>query len=123
MINKLAEVRVGEGESIEAALRRFKREVLKAGIILEVKKRKHYESPRQRRKRKAEEAKRKAVFNANRPPRSGNGSGGNGGNSRGDNPRDNQGGGGYGGGNQGGGGYRGGDNQGYGGGGYHNNNR
>ncbi len=123
MINKLAEVRVGEGESIEAALRRFKREVLKAGIILEVKKRKHYESPRQRRKRKAEEAKRKAVFNANRPPRSGNGSGG--GNSRGDNPRDNQGGGGYGGGNQGGG-YRGGDNQGgggYGGGGYHNNNR
>ena len=111
----MAEVRVGEGESIEAALRRFKREVLKAGIILEVKKRKHYESPRQRRKRKAEEAKRKAVFNANRSSRPG----GNGGNSRGDNPRerDNQGGGGYGN-QQGGGGYRGGDNQG--GGGYNN---
>ncbi len=59
-----AEVRVQEGESIEAALRRFKREVLKAGIILEVKKRTHHESKRQRKKRKKEEAKRKAVFNA-----------------------------------------------------------
>ena len=61
---ELAEVVVGDGESIEAALRRFKREVIKAGIILEVKKRKHYESPRQRKKRKKEEAKRKAVHNA-----------------------------------------------------------
>ncbi len=67
---KLAEVKVGDGESIEAALRRFKREVLKAGIILEVKKRKHYESPRQRKKRKAEEAKRKAVFSNNKNNRS-----------------------------------------------------
>jgi small subunit ribosomal protein S21 len=62
----LAEVRVGDNESIEAALRRFKREVIKAGIILEIKKRKHYESRRQRKKRKKEEAKRKAVFNAGR---------------------------------------------------------
>ena len=50
----MAEVRVGDNESIEAALRRFKREVLKAGIILEIK------------KRKKDEAKRKAVFNAGR---------------------------------------------------------
>jgi small subunit ribosomal protein S21 len=62
----LAEVRVHEGESIEAALRRFKREVLKAGIILEIKKRKHHESKRQRKKRKKIEAKRKAVLNASR---------------------------------------------------------
>lgn len=62
----MAEVRVGDNESIEAALRRFKREVLKAGIILEIKKRKHYESRRQRKKRKKDEAKRKAVFNAGR---------------------------------------------------------
>lgn len=62
----MAEVRVHDGESIEAALRRFKREVLKAGIILEIKKRKHHESKRQRKKRKKEEAKRKAVLNANR---------------------------------------------------------
>lgn len=65
----MAEVKVGETESIEAALRRFKREVLKAGIILEVKKRKHFESPRQKKKRKAEEAKRKAVFSSKRSHR------------------------------------------------------
>jgi len=65
---ELAEVRVQDGESIEAALRRFKREVLKAGIILEVKQRRHHESKRQRKKKSKEEAKRKAIYNANRPP-------------------------------------------------------
>lgn len=60
----MAEVRVNDGESIEAALRRFKREVIKAGIILEVKKRKHFESPRTRKKKKKIEAKRKAIFNS-----------------------------------------------------------
>ncbi len=62
----MAEVRVNDGESLEAALRRFKREVIKAGIILEVKKRKHFESPRLRKKKKRIEAKRKAIFNSNR---------------------------------------------------------
>jgi small subunit ribosomal protein S21 len=62
----LAEVRINDGESIEAALRRFKREVLKAGIILEVKQRKHFESPRTRRKKKKIEAKRKAIYNSKR---------------------------------------------------------
>ncbi|MDD9897572.1 MAG: 30S ribosomal protein S21 [Candidatus Melainabacteria bacterium] len=58
----MAEVKVHDGESIEAALRRFKREVLKAGIILEIKKRKHHENKRQRKKRKKEESKRKAMI-------------------------------------------------------------
>ncbi len=62
----LAEVRVNDGESVEAALKRFKREVIKAGIILEVKKRKHFESPRTRKKKKKIEAKRKAIYNARR---------------------------------------------------------
>ena len=73
MINKgesnLAEIEVRDGESIEAALRRFKREVLKAGIILEVKKRKHFESPRTRKKKKKIEAKRKAIINSRRASR------------------------------------------------------
>ncbi len=60
----MADVRVNDGESIEAALRRFKREVIKAGIILEIKKRKHFESPRTRKKKKKIEAKRKAIFNS-----------------------------------------------------------
>ena len=65
----MAEVKVHDGESIEAALRRFKREVLKAGIILEIKKRKHHENKRQRKKRKKEESKRKAVMSNRRPSR------------------------------------------------------
>jgi len=63
-VSNLAEVRVHDNESIEAAIRRFKREVLKSGIILEIKKRRHHENPRQRKKRKKIEAKRKAVFMA-----------------------------------------------------------
>lgn len=62
----MAEVRVNDGESIEAVLRRFKREVMKAGIIIEVKKRKHYEPKRQAKKKKKFEAKRKALWNARR---------------------------------------------------------
>lgn len=53
------EVKVQEGESIEAALRRFKKAVLNAGIILEVKRRKYYESPYTRKKRKKEESKKR----------------------------------------------------------------
>ena len=35
----MAEVKVGENESIESALRRFKKKIQKAGILSEVKKR------------------------------------------------------------------------------------
>jgi small subunit ribosomal protein S21 len=58
----LAEVKIHEGESIEAALRRFKREVIKAGIILEVKKRQHHENKGQMKKRKKAETKRKLTL-------------------------------------------------------------
>jgi small subunit ribosomal protein S21 len=58
----LAEVKIHEGESIEAALRRFKREVIKAGIILEVKKRQHHENKGQTKKRKKAETKRKLTL-------------------------------------------------------------
>ena len=39
----MSEVRVKEGESLENALKRFKRSC--AGVIAEVKKREHYVSP------------------------------------------------------------------------------
>jgi len=58
----LAEVKIHEGESIEAALRRFKREVIKEGIILEVKKRQHHENKGQMKKRKKAETKRKLTL-------------------------------------------------------------
>lgn len=55
----MTEVKVREDESIDAALRRFKRECERAGLMTEIKKREYYESPSVRRKRKATEAKRK----------------------------------------------------------------
>lgn len=55
----MANVKLREGESIEEALRRFKRECEKDGILAEIKKREYYESPSMKRKRKSEEAKRK----------------------------------------------------------------
>lgn len=54
----MAEIRLGDSESIEPALRRFKKKIQKVGILSEVKRRERYEKPSLRRKRK-EEASRK----------------------------------------------------------------
>ncbi len=55
----LAEVRVGENESFESALRRFNKKIQQSGILAEARRREHYEKPSVRGKRK--EAKRKKV--------------------------------------------------------------
>jgi small subunit ribosomal protein S21 len=55
----VAEVRLGENESIESALRRFKKKIQKAGILSEVKRRERYEKPSLRRKKKAEAARKR----------------------------------------------------------------
>jgi len=49
----MTQVIVGEREEIESALRRFKRQVSKAGIFPDIKKHRHFETPIQKRKRKA----------------------------------------------------------------------
>ncbi|NJN22821.1 MAG: 30S ribosomal protein S21 [Leptolyngbya sp. RL_3_1] len=49
----MAQVLVGENEALESALRRFKRQVSQAGIFSEVKRRRHFETPQEKRKRKA----------------------------------------------------------------------
>ena len=54
----MSEVRVKEGESLENALKRFKRSCAKAGVIAEVKKRVHYVSPSLKRKQKSEAARK-----------------------------------------------------------------
>lgn len=46
-------VKIREGESFESAVRRFKKQCEKAGILTEVRKREHYEKPSVRRKRKS----------------------------------------------------------------------
>jgi len=55
----MAEIRVGENESLDSALKRFKRQCARAGVLGEVRKREHYEKPSVRRKKKSEEARRK----------------------------------------------------------------
>lgn len=57
----MAEVRLGEHESIESALRRFKKKIQKAGILFEIKRRERYEKPSLRRKRKAEASRKRRV--------------------------------------------------------------
>ena len=54
-------VKVKEGEPFELALRRFKKQCEKAGILSELRRREHYEKPSVRRKRKLIAAKKKAA--------------------------------------------------------------
>ena len=55
----MSEIKVGENESIESALKRFKRKCARAGVLSEVRKREHYEKPSVRRKKKAEAARKR----------------------------------------------------------------
>ena len=52
-------VRVGENESVDSAIKRFKRKCQKDGIIGDLRKREAYEKPSVKRKKKAEEARKK----------------------------------------------------------------
>ncbi|MGB9867854.1 MAG: 30S ribosomal protein S21 [Bacillota bacterium] len=55
----MPEVHVGKNESLDSALKRFKKECQKAGVLAELRKREHYESPSVRRKKKSEAARRR----------------------------------------------------------------
>ena len=57
-------VRVKEGESVENAMKRFKKQCEKAGILSEIRKREHYEQPSVKRKKKALAAKKRALKKA-----------------------------------------------------------
>ena len=52
---------VREDESFESALRRFKKQVEKAGVLSEMRRREHYEKPSVRRKKKALAARKKLL--------------------------------------------------------------
>ncbi len=54
-------VHLREEESFEGGLRRFKRKVEKAGILTELRKRQFFEKPSVKRKRKAVQARKKAL--------------------------------------------------------------
>lgn len=53
----MPEIEIKKDESFESALRRFKRKIEQEGILREVRDRKHYEKPSERRRKKARQRK------------------------------------------------------------------
>ena len=55
----MSEIRVKDNESLDNALKRFKRSCAKSGVLAEVRKREHYEKPSVKRKKKYEAARKR----------------------------------------------------------------
>jgi len=55
----MAIVYVKDNETIDSALRRFKRSYLKSGVQAELRKREYYEKPSVKKKKKAEAARKR----------------------------------------------------------------
>ena len=55
----MAEIRVKENEALDSALRRFKRQCQRSGVLTEVKKREQYDKPSVKRKKKSEAARKR----------------------------------------------------------------
>jgi small subunit ribosomal protein S21 len=61
----LAQVRVGQNEWLDSALRRFKKELEQAGTLREAREHQHYEKPSDK-KRKAEAARKRKIARSRR---------------------------------------------------------
>jgi len=55
----VSEVKIGENDSFETALKRFNRKIQQDGILAEARRREHYEKPSVKRKKKEAAAKRR----------------------------------------------------------------
>ena len=55
----MSEIRIDKDESIDSALKRFKKQCDRNGILQDARRRDHYEKPSVRRKNKAEAARRR----------------------------------------------------------------
>jgi small subunit ribosomal protein S21 len=58
----VTEIKIRKDESLDSALRRFKRQCQRSGVLSEARKREHYEKPSVKRKKKAEAARKKKRF-------------------------------------------------------------
>ena len=58
----MSQVDVRENEPLERALRRFKRKLEREGVLRQLKERRHYEKPSERKKRKRKESKGKKRY-------------------------------------------------------------
>jgi len=59
----MSRIEIGQGESLEKALRRFKKKIEREGTLKQLKTRKHYEKPSEKKRRKLRAAK----SNKNKP--------------------------------------------------------
>lgn len=55
----MVEIKVRENESLDSALKRFKRQIQRDGIIQDIKKHEYYEKPSEKKKRKMIAAKKR----------------------------------------------------------------
>jgi len=55
----MSEVKIKDNETLDSALRRFKRNCQKSGIMGEIRKREHYDKPSVKRKKKSEAARKR----------------------------------------------------------------
>ena len=55
----MSEIRIKDNESLDSALRRFKRSCARSGVLAEVRKREHYDKPSVKRKKKSEAARKR----------------------------------------------------------------
>ena len=55
----MAEIRIKDNESLDSALRRFKKQCSRAGVIAEIRKREAYEKHSVRRRKKSEAARKR----------------------------------------------------------------
>lgn len=58
-VRNMSTIKVGENESLDSAIRRFKRKCARDGIIGDLRKREAYEKPSVKRKKKAEAARKR----------------------------------------------------------------
>lgn len=58
---RVSEIKIGENDSFETALKRFNRKIQQDGILAEARRREHYEKPSVRRKKKEAAKRRKTV--------------------------------------------------------------
>ena len=63
---RVSEIRIKENESLDSALRRFKRQCAKSGVMAEVRKREHYEKPSESARRSQRQLEKENIdpFNA-----------------------------------------------------------
>lgn len=54
----MSEIQIRKDESFESALRRFKKKIDKEGILKEVRDRKHYEKPSERKRKRSKSSTR-----------------------------------------------------------------